>query len=357
MKKILFIDVYCPNGHINLNKNFINQFNSLGYELDFVLKKGYNDDIGIDNNSVIWSVPNSFYNESAGSVLSRANIFAMLLLLRFKVDTRNYDYLFFSCYEEMSLLLSGLRGNFILVNHANISGLENPVKRFFVRKVAKYSINIVFGDFIKRAAERYGLKNVKVQQIGLSNSYSMNLQQQQRLLYGISPKLIDKAFNTIIFIPTGQKYGDSFVKEILENTNFKKFLKREKILLVIKDKNIKSCNENILVINSYMSNEEYKSLFLISTLILLSYPKSFKYRISAVLFESFSCEKACLLSEIEGFTSYRYHFNYDPYYSDIETLISSIEKYLFFKKTPHNEPYRNLSSLNQNFETIFSAEL
>ena len=185
----------------------------------------------------------------------------------------------------------------------------------------------------------------------------MNFQRQQRLLFGISPKLIDKAFNTIIFIPTGQKYGDSFVKGILENTNLKKFLKREKILLVIKDKNIKSCNENILVINTYISNEEYKSLFLISTLILLDYPKSFKYRISAVLFESFSCGKACLLSEIESFTSYRYHFNYDPYYSDIETLISSIKKYLVFKKTPYNEPYRNLSNLNQNFETIFSAEL
>ncbi len=353
MKKILFLDVYCPHGHINLNKNFINQFNSLGYELDFVLKKGYNDDIGIDKNLVIWSVPDLFYKKSAGSVLSRVNIFAMLLLLRFKVNIRKYDYIFFSSYEEISLFFSGLRGDLILVNHANIGGLENPIKRFFIRKVAKYSINIVFGDFIKRAAEKYGLKNVKVQQIGLSKSYSIDRKKQQQILLGISKKLIKKDLNAIIFIPTGQKYGDSFIKNTVESSIFTKFLKKEKLLVVIKDKNIENSNENILVLKSYISDEEYQSLFLASNLIILSYPKSFKYRTSAVLFESFSCKKACLLSEIEGFTSYSNYFNYNPFYSDIESLIFRIEDYFVHINKHSNKPYKNLENLNQNFSKIF----
>ena len=159
--------------------------------------------------------------------------------------------------------------------------------------------------------------------------------------------------NAIIFIPTGQKYGDSFIKKIIESTIFTEFLEREKILLVIKDKNIEIYNENILVLKSYISNEEYQSLFLVSTLILLSYPKSFKYRISAVLFESFSSKKACLLSEIEGFTSYSNYFNYNPFYSDIESLIFRIENYFVYMKKPSNKPYKNLEKLNQNFSKLF----
>lgn len=352
MKKILFIDVYCPNGHINLNKNFINQFNNLGYELDFVLKKGYNNNIGINEDSLIWSVPNFFY-KGKSPIVVRFNLFIMLLLLRSKVNTRKYDYVFFSSYDEISLWFSGFSGNFILVNHSNIVGLENPLKRFFIKKLAKSSINIVFADFIKVAAEKYGLENLKVQQIGLSNAYYIDRKKQQQILLGISEKLINKDLNAIIFVPTGQKYGDSFIKKIIDSTIFTKFLQREKILLVIKDKNIESSNENILVLKTYISNEEYQSLFLASTLILLSYPKSFKYRISAVLFESFSSKKACLLSEIEGFTSYSNYFNYNPFYSDIESLISRIEDYFIHINNPSNKPYKNLENLNQNFSKLF----
>ena len=271
MKKILFVDFYCPNGHINLNKNFINQFNNLGYELDFVLKKGYGNHIGIDEDSLKWSVPNFFY-EGKSPIVIRFKLFIMLLLLRSKVNTRKYDYIFFSSYDEISLWFSGFNGNFILVNHSNIAGLENPLKRFFIKKLAKSSINIVFGDFIKVAAEKYGLENVKVQQIGLSNAYSIDRKKQQQVLLGISEKLINKDFNAIIFIPTGQKYGDGFIKKIIDSTIFTKFLQREKILFVVKDKNIESPNENILVLKTYISNEEYQSLFLASTLILLNYP-------------------------------------------------------------------------------------
>ena len=353
MKKILFIDVFCPYGHINLNKTFINQFNKLGYEVDFVLKKGYNKEIGVEENSLKWSVPDFYYRESAGKILSRLNSFFILFLLRAKVNTREYDYIFFSSYEEISLWFSGFRGKFILINHANIAGLENFLKRFFIKRLSKSSINVVFHDFIRISAEKYGIRNIKVQPLGLSNPYRIDIAKQKTILSDINEKLINEHLSDIIFIPSGQKYGDNFIKEIIESKVFIEFLSSKNILLVIKDKTIKCSENNILMINNYISNEQYENLFLASTLVLLNYPHSFKNRVSAILFESFSCNKACLLSEIKGFTSFRNYFNYNPYYSDIESLISRIDDYLNYSKDDSNNPYKNLENLNPNFASLF----
>lgn len=345
MRRILFIDPFSPDGHINLNSNFVKRLYELPLQIDFALKKGYAEKIGASPDNVKWEIPEKYFNENVGKVKARLNLLRILLGIRERFNLNQYDWVFLSSYEEMSLYFSGLRKKLVLVNHANVAYLDSPVKRYFIKQVAADSRFVVFHEFIKQRAKQFGIRNCEVESIGLSLPYSQ-AGDNENFLKGIDPRLIDSDFRHIVFVPTGVKYGDSFLADLLLNKSFTDFLNKNKILLVVKEKKLTIENKNIVLVKKFLTSEQYQTLFNRSDLILLSYPSSFRYRISAILFECFSNNKMCLLSDIEGFTAFKSHFKYDAFFSNQQQLMDRIALVLEMDKDIKKDPFVDLNKLN-----------
>lgn len=343
--KVLYIDSFCPTGHLNLNKKYIEEFNKLNAKIDFVLKENYWEALSINQNQVIWSVPNFFFKVHSKGFSSRFWMLLMLLQLRIKVNIKKYDYIFFSSYDEIVLVLSGIRHNLILVNHANIAAFQNPIKKFFLNLIPKNAWWIVFHQFIANRCIELGIKKITIQPFGMNKPYRNTESFYIQNLY--------KNFEMSIFIPSASKYGDTFFYDLLNNKSFLEYLKVNKIVIIIKDKSLKSTSPNIIILNKYLEGSEYESIFMNVDIILLHYPQTFEYRVSAILMECFANNKICLINKINAFSAFKENFNYNPYYSSPEELMALITQ-LKFNLTRGMILYKNLSNLEPDFISFFA---
>lgn len=347
--RILFIDCFCPHGHINLNKKYVELFSKIYFHVDYVLKEGYAAEIGVDKRSLLWEVPSMYFNEDLGKLKSRYQVWKLLISVKRKYNLNKYDHIFFSSYDEISLFFSGMRKRLILVNHANIANFDNPVKRFFLNAFTKTSIFVVYHEFIKARCLSLGVKCVHSEPIGLSAPYLLP-QNSNALLTSIDPKINSNGGHHIVFTPSGSKYGDSFLESLICNQSFLDFLSLNSVILVIKDKKLTSSHQNIVIINHYLSGDQYRSLFLNSLCILLCYPSSFAYRVSSVMYECFSNNKPSLLSDIESFRAFQEVYNYPYLFSDPEVLMERISYLLLLQK--EFNWYVGIEKLNPRFEWL-----
>jgi hypothetical protein len=276
----------------------------------------------------------------------------MLWYIRRRRIHGRYDYIVFSSFDEIPLYFSGIKGNLLLFTHANVAGLDNPIKRWFLKRIARRGRLIVFHEFIKRRCEEFGIRNVLVEPQGLSEPYVMDDATTLSTLRSLDGRLASGVFSQMLFAPTGSKYADVFLKEAIGDRAFTQFLAERRIGVVIKDDALRSSSENIIILSQHLSDTEYKALFVASTAIILSYPMSFNYRISAALFECFSNSKPCLLSDIEGFKVYEPHFTYKPYFSNPGELMAGIDALSALPVAVRQAPYRDLQALVPTFSAL-----
>jgi hypothetical protein len=351
MQRILYIDLICQFGHVNINKNIINRFIELGLSVDIVFRKGYAERLNIPLDLVKWEVPESWFYDADDSVRERYFQYKALREIKHKFPLRDYDYIFMSSFEEISLFFSGFKGNLLLLNHGNVAGLDNRIKRFFLKRISRYSTIIVFFENIKKRFIESGITKVMVEPHGFPHPYNKSDVEIQWLLNSMDPRLTSSEFKFKIFAPTGSKYNDNFISTLLQKQEFLNFLSSQNLLFILKDKPINVNHKNIIALPDYVADEEYQSIFLNADCILIHYPPSFIYRVSAVLHECFANQKPCLLSDIESFDVFNPHFTYPAFYKNTDELISRINN-LIDNRNVLNSPYVNLDSLKISYESL-----
>ena len=353
IKKILYIDLFSQYGHSNLNIVFISRFEKLGFELNYVLREGYINELGIDNEKVIWSIPEKFFNSKFGKLYDRWIQYKMLVFIKNNINTTEYELLFFSFFEEISFAIVNLKGNIVMMNHSNVSGLNDRIKLFFLRKSSLIGKILVFHESIKDRFLEFGIKNVIVEPLGLPKAinHPLNFKKIEELRK-IDIRLVSEKLK--FFIPTASKYNNNFVNQLISNPIFLNYLNSKDILLIIKDKSIISESDNIVVIDSFLSVDTYNLIFMISDSIILHYPESFEFKVSAVLFECFSNLKPVLLSNISSFNIFKEHINYNPFYQDQDQLMESIDELIKLLISPDKTFFfKNLYLLNPTLKSIF----
>lgn len=356
MKTLLYIDPFNGNGHLNLNKVFIRTLMDRGFDVRLVVREGYARSLGLSEEMVDLIVPERYHKRNVGRWKARWGLWKTFRHIKTNLDLSRYDIVFLSAYEEMSLFLAGIGRKLYLVNHANVSGMDNPFKRAFTRMLSRQSTHIVLAEFIKDRFAHFGIKKVLVEPLGLTEPYWIDEGARAPLLRSINEKLASGRYESIIFSPSGSKYGSPLMSQIISDPHFKDYLARNKILLVVKDKALASDHPNILILRDALSQDQYQVLFTESDLIIICYPESFNYRVSASLFEAFSNRKACFLTDIEGFRFYSHHFNYNPYFRDTESLIGLIEAFCRNKEALAIEPFSDLASLTPTFKALASDQ-
>lgn len=352
MKRLLFVDTLSQFGHNNFNRVLIKRFHELGFEIELVMREGYYEELRLPRQHARWPLPARWFPDNPGKLRARYCQLRMLLHIKKQLAHREYDFIVFSFFDEISLYFSGLRGNLFLICHANISGLRSPVKRFFLKQVATRGRLVVFHDFIKQRCEKYGISNVLVEPQGLPTPYAVSRSTQARLLRAIDERLDCRDFAHTVFAPTGSKYSDGLLKEAIGTPRFVRFLEEKRIAFVIKDATLRSNCDNIVAIARHLSDQEYQALFLSSSSLVLSYPPSFDFRVSAILFECFSNNEPCVLSDIPGFRVFERHFNYTPFFRGTAGLMAALDTVCSLAPATRQAPYRDRHLLNPAFATL-----
>lgn len=351
--RLLFVDPFSGFGHRSLDAVYIRRFVDLGYTVDVATKEGYLRELDIRRAVAEVPLPRRYFPGRPGRFRHRLAQVRLLRYVRRHMRRERYDLIFFSYFDELPLLLSGIRGNLILMSHANVAGLEHPIKRMLLRRAAKRGRLLVFHEFIRQRCVEHGIANVTVEPLGLSEPYLMSHSERARICTEIEPRLGKEGeFAHVVFAPSGAKFADGFLGMLANDPAFTSFLEKHRIGLVLKDVGEASRSRNVVVIRRHLSDEEYRALFLASSAIVLSYPPSFHLRVSAALFECFANGKPCLVSDIQAFRVFEEYFTYDPFFSGRAELTEALERLCVTDGKIRASPYQHLERLNPRLENL-----
>lgn len=353
MSRILVIDPVSPFGHEAFVRKQILRFLELGFAVDMVAAEGYFSNLQLPSCVKLLPVQASYF-QSSGSIGSRLQEMRLLRMLKRRAESGDYDFVVLTAFDEIALYFSGLKERLVLVAHATVAALDHPVKRIFVKQVAQRAKLVVFHEFIKRRCGEFGIFNVSVEPQGLPPAFERNADDIAKL-GAIDARLASGSFRHIVFVPAGSKYGHSLMADAEGNPRMQKLLTEHQVLLVIKGNHPQSTHSNVLHLGPHLEKEQFRALFMISTCVVLAYPGSFIYRSSAQLFECFGNSKPCLLSNIESFQVYGRHFNYDPFFSDIDGLMAGIERVCSLEAGTAAAPYKDLEELEPRFDFMVNS--
>lgn len=353
MKQILYIDPISSNGHIGFNKIYIDALVKIkDAQIDFVFRENY---IKVPEKKYIslkLEIPYRFYHKNKGGIVNRYYFYKCLLYIKGKLNFKDYDYIIFGNYEEISFFCSGIRNKCYLINHHNIQGLDNPLKKFFYKLVSKRNTQVVFEKSFAKFLNSIGLNDITIVPHGLPQPFVIDNKYALDVINNFLGEYREK-YNSLMFLPSSTSSDKSFVDTLIRDKTFFNYLKEKKILLIIKgDFNILNTVENIIVTKEYFSESLYRALFLAANFILIPYPNTFKNRVSGILFECMANNKLCLLSVESELINYKNLINYNPYFSDVSDLIRVIEENMQISENRFICRYKNLDSFKVKLSFI-----
>ncbi len=352
--RVLYCDPISPPGHRTLNRLFVETLVGAGLQVDIAWRDGYLAASEVPDGCHVIPIPKSLFAKGSGKLAARIEQWRVLRFVRSSTERGAYDATLFSSFDEISFALSGIGGRLFLVVHGNAADLENPIKRFFLRWVGRRATFVVFHEFIKRRCENFGLPRVVVEPLGLSDPYVMSREARGDALATVDRRLCGPRLRHIFFAPAGAKYADAFMATVTADAEFQGFLRENGIALVVKDRSLQLDCPNVVILRRSLSDEQYRSLFISSCAIILSYPNSFNYRVSAVLFECFSNEKRILLSDIDGFHAFDANYAYDAFFRTKEDLMSRMKEAIEASQVgAHN--FKEINSLRPTFADVRAA--
>ncbi|MDM8336360.1 hypothetical protein [Mediterranea massiliensis] len=335
--KILYIDPIYQPGHINFNQIYINYLYKEGYSIDFFFINDYAKKLSLKAESKVFSIKSEFLTRRYNPLFNRFLYLYTLLYIRYKVNIKEYDYLLFSSYEEISFFFSFFSGVYI-INHVNLQKIHSPIKKVFITQVFKKNNPIVLSkESYNLVRNNFAYKRLILSRHGLLPPFSIDCQDSR------FAALVSK-YKHVIFSPSDNSSDFQFLRKLLSSEAFLQYLQRENILFVVRTKEKIVCSiNNILCISHYLDEKDYRFLFLKSDVIVIIYPHNFIYRVSGVLFECFSNMKMCLLSDIDSFREYSSFFKYNPYFGNTEELIDGLNNCIHYVGM---NPFNSLDSLS-----------
>ena len=288
MNKVLIVDPLSYSGHVNYNHGIIRAI-SKSYDYDIIVNESVADKLtnkGIDNRHFIETYPDEW---NIVELSKRMNKFFYHIAFRyyfikliFKIAflKKDYDAIIITCIDIFAFsLVSWLLGDKVYVVDHGIGLLANSRAYRIAWKLTCSKINlIVLEEFIKEMASKL-LKNRKIYVVKHPLPAKINI---------IKPTEKDTSGHIILFGPSGSN-DESFLESL------RKAEIPDDIKIVAKSHILEIKNDNLILYKNYVSDEDYLYYLNMSKYLLLAYPSSYNYRISAVLFEALRMQKPVLL--------------------------------------------------------------
>lgn len=288
MKKILFVDLLSPAGHVNYDMNMIRLL-SKEFVVDCVLRESFISQIpsGLYRNAEACPAGifpdtwlNSFSNRLLFMLKWRSNQIRFINSI-FKRH-KQYDYVFFSSIDIFSFSLATLfrKCDWVSFVDHGVYRLMNNGVRFFYKHVLKKGIHIIaLEEYISQYLVNCGIKN----RISVIH-HPIPLIEKNNI-----PVIVDKD-RYEIFAPSTSN-DEPFITQLIHSN--------EQIpthtFIQLRSNAQEFEGNNLVVYNRRIPVEEYDKLFNEADFILLPYESTYNYRTSAILFESLNKGKRVLL--------------------------------------------------------------
>lgn len=325
MKKILYINYIPQYGHVNFDTIHVHALEQAGARVSVVMHASIARRLPFPGEKYAMVLPAALDPGPEASPLKNRIYYARTLLyLSRHIDFRAYDGVVLSSFEEISLALVPLCRGKLLVSHGNVASLDNAVKAFFLRRIAKSNGFIVFNDTMRRHYVHAGFKRVFTVSHGCVPPFPPAAEAVE-LPY-------DKAdYDMVAFHPSAAPDPD-FVARLVADGDFLETLRRERILLILRGNAPAGLSSNnIMFLPGYLHTPLYRALFMASRAIIMAYPPSFRYRVSGVSFECVANGKAGLVLDMPSLRYCRAFFNYDPFFRTPHDLA---ERLIALKRDP-----------------------
>jgi len=293
--KILYIDLLSPVGHLNLNKIFLNLINNIA-SLDVASRKDYIKEDFVTFNKVLklYPIPGSYYNFNTKLDYRIKNIKKIKWVLK-NIEVNTYDIVFISSYETISFSMAWpkkIKPRVLILNHNNIEELKNGLKYFFFRLIPDYVEHIVFENYMKE----YLISKAKILNKIWVLPYPFDITKlQDSELNEYSKDKLNNHKGEIIFAPSNSN-DEEFIMNLINSQKRKKIFVNLPFKIVIRSRKYKYKDEKLLVYKDYLEYKEYLYNFSKAKMILLPFPKTYKFRISGVLFDCIVFRKKFLAS-------------------------------------------------------------
>lgn len=292
--RILYVDPLSPPGHINFNNIYISALSAIsGVKIDFCFQEGYIDKLTIFedvvNQKFCFSKSRRTYRGILNKVFWRLHQLGVLFYCKKIIREFRYDYVFFSSFDEIALVLSGLmKTNVLAVCHANAEHIpKSRMSMLAHRRLSRKGNLITLNKALSNFMAMNGIKNV------YSPHGFPDVEQKN---------IINSRF---VFVPVQANMVDTKLLKELLNSDFSKLLQQLHVRFVLKDNPALPHDlPNVVFTEKMLSKLDYDSYFGEAGLIVLPYRKEmYVYRTSAMLMESVAFGKNVALPKAKSFVS------------------------------------------------------
>lgn len=335
MKKVLFIDYITTGEHADYNNIQINHLCELGLEIDVCsIEDSFDLCLFQDKINRFILIPKKYCRKHSNRLEYALFIFKRLNFIKEIVDQKRYDYIVFSSYIAFFHLFYKFRVPVFLVNHYNLAFLDN--RRLLMLKYLSKNYGFIS---LCEPIERFLLQELNIKTIVVKHGLFL---KNNISLKGLS---FNEMFGNYVFMPASASLDEEIIKDILHSKQVASFLIDNSLKLIIKGK-YQIIHENIIVIDRYLSHEEYHNMFYNAKAIILPYNKYFIHRVSATLLESITYNIPCLLTSEYLCNTYNNYFMYEPFFDSSDKLVRCLQTVLsiydfdktFYKNTNLEKP-------------------
>ena len=315
--KILYVNYMLQRGHVNFDKIHIKALEKTGLEVWLIIPSRLKDFFPPSSYKILFTIPEYLSKQNASPLLNRIMYILTLLYLKFKIRKIPFKYIFVSNFDEITLGLVPLGKQMYLYSHNTANNFRSKIKAFFIRRLAKNNHFIVFNDEMAEAFHNKGIEDVKIVSHGCVSPFPIAKPQKLK---------VNVDYRRLIFIPS-ERTSPIFLQDFLQNKEFVQFIELNKILVVVRNFHESPQSKYIYSINRYLTNDEYRSLFIESDFILIAYPSDFGYRVSGISFECVANKKNLLYFANNSLKYCKCFYNYNPEFNNITELISKIQNF------------------------------
>ncbi|MFC1692650.1 hypothetical protein ACFL1R_04010 [Candidatus Latescibacterota bacterium] len=144
--KILVVEPFGEKGHINSNTFFLKALGEIG-DVTLATFEGYQKNFVVEKRLC---VPDKFRPLDCTKIGAYMGQLKLLRHIRKHLNIRDFDVVFFLCYENISIALSWPRSiPAFLFDHNNVDSIfTSPVKRFIYKHIPKNAIHLAYMDYI-----------------------------------------------------------------------------------------------------------------------------------------------------------------------------------------------------------------
>ncbi len=315
--KLLLIDYLSPQGHLNFDMIHVKALLSLGHELCLVGREGQFNEAKNKSGVSIIDIPPQYFRDFRCPKLSvRVHGIQCLFWIKRNININYYDRVIFLTYDILSLSLLRLNTNVFLINHNNVDQLDNSIKLFLTKRLPHNYIHIVLNEYMeKRLKSLLPDSTIHLVPHGF---LPPSLTQNKPLEVNESERFV--------FCPVNRNYNTELMSDILSSSSFHSFLKKNNVVLYVKQQ-LKSEQDGNIKTVGFLDDAEYNYMISNALAVLLPYGDDFKYRCSGIVYECIARNTPVIATNRDALAIYKNRINID-YFDTVENLIIAIKKYI-----------------------------